>query len=319
MKIIFFGSDDFAAENLQRLLAEKFAVVACVTQPDRPSGRGLQVIASPIKIIARDHNIPLLQPENLRDEDFFNTMKSFRADLFVVIAYGQILPSVVLKMPKIFCINVHGSLLPKYRGAAPVNWAVINGDKETGFTIMKMSPKMDAGEIIVQEKLNIGDDETSESLRARMAKASAKRLCRTINDIGAGKFNLKSQNEAEVTMAVKLTKELGKIDWEKSATEIHNHVRGLLPWPAAYTSVQGKILKVLQTSIEKGATSPTDSDSSATIPVPGTILQITKKGITVAAGQDTILIQQVHPQSGKPMPAHAFALGQRLQSGNCFE
>lgn len=306
MKIIFFGSDDFAAENLKRLLEEKFTVVACVTQPDRPSGRGLQVIASPIKIIARDHHIPVLQPEKLRDEDFLKRIKSFGADLFVVIAYGQILPSLVLKMPKIFCINVHGSLLPKYRGAAPVNWAVINGDKETGFTIMKMSPKMDAGEIIVQEKLNIGDDETSESLRVRMAKASAKRLCRTINDIGGGRFNLKPQNEAEVTLAPKLTKELGKIDWGKSATEIHNHVRGLLPWPAAYTSVQGKILKVLQTSIIAPSASGT----------PGTILQVSKKGITVATGQDALVIEQVHPESGKPMPAHAFALGQRLQPGS---
>lgn len=306
MKIIFFGSDDFAAENLMRLLEEKFAVAACVTQPDRPSGRGLQVIASPIKIIARDHNIPILQPENLRDEDFLKGIKSFGADLFVVIAYGQILPSLVLKMPKIFCINVHGSLLPKYRGAAPVNWAVINGDKETGFTIMKMSPKMDAGEIIVQEKLNIGDDETSESLRARMAKASAKRLCRTINDIGGGRFNLKPQNEAEVTLAPKLTRELGRIDWDKSATEIHNHVRGLLPWPVAYTSFQGKILKVLQTSVDASTTSGT----------PGTILLITKKGITVATGQGALVIQQVHPESGKPMPAHAFALGQRLQPGS---
>lgn len=309
MKIIFFGSDDFAAENLQRLLEEKFAVVACVTQPDRPSGRGLQVIASPIKIIARDNHIPILQPENLRDEDFLKRIKSFGADLFVVIAYGQILPLVILKMPKIFCINVHGSLLPKYRGAAPVNWAVINGDKETGFTIMKMSPKMDAGEIIIQEKLNIGDDETSESLRARMAKASAKRLCRTINDIGAGRFNLKPQNEAEVTMAPKLTRELGKIDWDKSAAEIHNHVRGLLPWPAAYTSLQGKILKVLQASIDASTASGT----------PGTILLITKKGITVATGQGALVIQQVHPESGKPMPAHAFALGQRLPLGTLFK
>jgi len=306
MKIVFFGSDDFAAENLQRLLAEKFAVVACVTQPDRPSGRGLQVIASPIKIIARDNNIALLQPEKLRDEDFQSKIKSFRADLFVVIAYGQILPSVLLKMPKIFCVNVHGSLLPKYRGAAPVNWAVINGDKETGFTIMKMSPKMDAGEIIIQEKLNIGDDETSESLRARMAKSSAKRLCRTINDIGAGKFNLKPQNEAEVTMAAKLTKELGKIDWDKSAAEIHNLVRGLLPWPAAYTSIQSKTLKILQTSV----------DSSSAFGAPGTILQITKKGIAVATGQGALVIQQVHPESGKSMPAHAFALGQRLHAGS---
>ncbi|MCC6758469.1 MAG: methionyl-tRNA formyltransferase [Candidatus Omnitrophica bacterium] len=308
MKIIFFGSDDFAAENLMRLLEEKFAVAACVTQPDRPSGRGLQVIASPIKIIARDRNIPILQPEKLRDEDFLKRIKSFGADLFVVIAYGQILPSLVLKMPKIFCINVHGSLLPKYRGAAPVNWAVINGDKETGFTIMKMSPKMDAGEIIVQEKLNIDDDETSESLRTRMAKASAVRLCKVVKDIGAGKFTLTPQDESKVTFAAKLTKELGKINWNKSAQEIHDLVRGLLPWPGAFTSCNGKVLKILQTKVAKVGT-------DTYLSVPGTISQINKDGILVATGKGSLLLQFVHPESSKLIPAHALASGQRLQVG----
>ena len=308
MRIIFFGSDDFAAENLKRLIEEKFVVVACVTQPDRPSGRGLQVIASPIKIIARDHNVPILQPEKLRDEDFLKRIKSFGADLFVVISYGQILPSVVLKMPKIFCINVHGSLLPKYRGAAPVNWAVINGDKETGFTIMKMSPRMDAGEIIIQEKLNIGDDETSESLRTRMAKASAVRLCKVVKDIGAGKFTLTPQDESKVTFAAKLTKELGKINWNKSAQEIHDLVRGLLPWPGAFTSCNGKVLKILQTKVAKVGT-------DTYLSVPGTISQINKDGILVATGKGSLLLQFVHPESSKLIPAHALASGQRLQVG----
>lgn len=309
MKIIFFGSDDFAAENLRRLIDEKIAVVACVTQPDRPSGRGLQVIASPIKVIAQEQGIPVLQPEDLKDIKFLGQLKSFDADLFIVIAYGKILPSVVLKTPKIFSINVHGSLLPKYRGAAPVNWAVINGDKETGFSIIKMSPKMDAGDIVVQERMAIGDEETAQSLRERMAKASAVRLCRAVKDISAGNFTLTPQDEAKVTFAAKLTKELGRIDWNKSARQIHNDIRGLLPWPAGYTFYNGKMLKILDSAVvEQHVTQ-----------LPGTILRINKDGILVATAKEALLIRQVHPESGKPIPAQAFASGQRLQVETRFE
>lgn len=313
MKIIFFGSDDFAAENLQRLLAEGFSVAACVTQPDRPAGRGLKVIFSPIKVIAQEHKIPVFQPDDLKDAKFLDALRSFQADLFIVIAYGKILPSAVLDIPKIFCVNVHGSLLPKYRGAAPVNWAIIKGEKETGFSLIRMNTKMDAGEIIVQEKMNIGPDETSQTLRERMAKQSAICLCRTIKDIADGKFSLTKQDEKAVTLAPKLTKELGQIDWQKPAGEIHNLVRGLLPWPGAYTLYKGRTVKLLQT--QKVGTVPTYLVAGK----PGSIVLIDKSGILVATGQGPILIQKIQPESGKPMDAYSFAIGHKLTLEAKFE
>ncbi len=309
MKIIFFGSDDFAAENLRQLLEQGFCVVACVTQPDRPSGRGLQVVASPIKQIAQEKRISVFQPEDLRDVKFLDGLKNLAADLFVVIAYGKILPSSVLKIPKIFCINVHGSLLPKYRGAAPINWAIINGEKETGFSLIKMSPQMDAGEIIVQQKMPILSDETAQSLRVRMAKESGACLCQTIRKIALGKFVLTAQDPKEVTVAPKLTKLLGCIDWHKSAEQIHNLVRGLLPWPGAFVSYQGKAVKILKTAVVL----------QEFLQTPGTILAITKEGVSVATGKDVLLLKEVHPQSAKPMSAHAFAVGQRLKVAAVFK
>ncbi len=308
MKIIFFGSDDFAAESLKRLLAEPFDVMACVAPPDRPSGRGLQVIDSPIKAIAQDNKIPILQPENVREQEFLDQLKSYHADLFIVIAYGKILSPALLKIPKIFCINVHGSLLPKYRGAAPINWAIINGEKETGFSLIKMNSKMDAGEIIAQEKMIIGDEENSQSLRERMARASAECLCRTIKEITDGKIFLLAQDQSKVTFASKLNKELGLINWNKSAQEIHDLVRGLLPWPGAYTFYDGKMVKIIKTVIFNRSLSQK----------PGTILEMGKDGIVVATGKDAILLTLLHPQSGKIISAQAFAAGQRLQIGNGF-
>ncbi len=308
MKIVFFGSDDFAAENLQKLIDDGFTIVACVTQPDRPSGRGLKVIFSPIKIIAEGNRIPLFQPDNLRDEKFISQLKSFQADLFVVIAYGKILPSIVLEIPKLFCINVHGSLLPRYRGAAPINWAIINGDKETGFSIIKMNSKMDAGEIVAQEKMKILDDDNSQVLRERMARQSASCLANTITQIAAGKVTLTPQDVSKVTIAPKLNKELGRIDWKKSSREIHNLVRGLLPWPAAYTTFNGKSIKILKTAIA------TEANSTE----PGTIIQIKKNGILVSCGNDALLLQQVQPESSKPMEAVGFAAGHKVQAGTSF-
>lgn len=308
MKIIFFGSDDFAAENLKRLLDEKFSVVACVAPPDRPSGRGLKVVFSEVKSLARSANIPVLQPENIRDKEFLGRINEYGADLFIVIAYGKILPAALLAVPKIFCINVHGSLLPKYRGAAPINWAIINGEKETGFSIIKMSPRMDAGEIIVQDKMTIGDDENAGQMRERMAKASAVTLCATIKNIAAGKLKLISQDESRVTSAPKITKDLGKIDWAKPAVEIHNLVRGLWPWPGAQTSIKGKKLKIVRSSVVEHNISHH----------PGSILEISRDGISVATGQGALILREVHPESGKIMPAASYAAGQRLKAGENF-
>lgn len=306
MKIIFFGSDEFAAENLRELLKEKFAVLACVTQPDRPAGRGMKVVASPIKLIAQEQSIPVFQPDNLKDPEFITGLEKLGADLFIVIAYGKILPAVVLSLPKLFCVNVHGSLLPQYRGAAPVNWAIINGDSETGFTLMKMNSQMDAGEIIVQEKMKIGEKENSQQLRERMAKQSAECLARTIKAIEKNKFSLTPQDESKVTLAPKLSKDLGRIDWNWPAIQIHNRVRGLLPWPGAYIEYKGKKVKILETRLTP----------STLKQQPGQIQAIDKQlGIVVATAAGPICLLKVQPESGKAMDAYSFAMGQRILSG----
>ena len=309
MKLIFFGSDDFAAVNLNGLLAAGFEVVACVTQPDRPQGRGLKVLSSPVKEIALKHRIPLLQQENLKDSVFFDDLKAFDSDLFVVIAYGKILPAEVLQIPRLFAVNVHGSLLPRYRGAAPINWAIINGDAETGISIIRMNTKMDAGEIIAQEKIPIRDDDTSITLRAKMADLSSRCLCRAIPLLEKGTLAFTRQDEQSVTFAPKLSRELGQIDWQKPAAQIHNLVRGMLSWSAAYTFYKKKMLKLLETSVV--AAGPPAQ--------PGEVVTISKEGISVATGSGHLLVKTVHPESGKPMSAQNFAAGHQLKAGDRFE
>lgn len=305
MRIVFFGSDDFAAVHLKKLLESSHQIIACVTQPDRPKGRGMKIVESPIKSIAISKNITLLQPETLKDEAFRTQLRSFNADVFVVVAYGKILSESVLSIPRIFCVNVHGSLLPKYRGAAPISWAITNGDIETGVTVMKMSPILDAGEIILQAKLVIDAKDTAGSLRERMAQLGATTLIEALEQIEKNQNNLLRQDLALVSHAPKLTKELGYIEWKEPALKIHNLVRGLQPWPGAYTSVNGKMVKILQTQV---------SETASPLP-PGTVINIEKKGVEIATGEKALLILKVQPESGKPMDGRSFALGHKLVAG----
>ena len=303
MRIIFFGSDDFAALHLLKLLESHDEVVACVTQPDKPKGRGMNIVESPIKTMAVARKIPLLQPESLKNDEIRAELKSFEADVFIVVAYGKILPANILSVPRIFCVNVHGSLLPKYRGAAPINWAIINGDEETGVTVMKMSPILDAGEIILQASLSIGPDDTAISLRLRMAQLGAVTLIEALNKIRKESHTLTRQDLAKVSYAPKLTKELGHVDWKDPAVRIWNLVRGLQPWPGVSTSFQGKSFKILESKVD-------DLESSSVSP--GTVIDINKNGVLVSTGKQSLLIKQVHPQSGKPMEARSFASGRKL-------
>jgi methionyl-tRNA formyltransferase len=306
MRIVFFGSDDFAAVHLTRLLDSKHDVLACVTQPDRPKGRGMKVAESPIKAIAKAKQIPLLQPASLKDEALLTQLQEFNADIFVVVAYGKILPENVLSIPKIFCVNVHGSLLPKYRGAAPINWAIINGDIETGVTVMKMSQILDAGEIIRQAKMAIAPEDTAACLRERMAQLGAETLIEALDDIQAGSHRLLRQDLALVSYAPKLTKELSHISWTESALKIHNLVRGLQPWPGACTNIGLKTIKILQTRVSPGGQSA----------VPGTVMAVEKDGMTIAAGKQSLVVLKVQPESGKPMDARSFAAGYKLVAGS---
>lgn len=310
MRIIFFGSDDFAAVNLQQLLASQHEVVACVTGPDKAQGRGMKLAGSPIKQLALDHAIPCLQPASLKEAAIVDALKAFNADIFVVVAYGRLLTQQILDIPKIFCVNVHGSLLPKYRGAAPVNWAVLNGDKETGVTVQKMALALDAGDIIAQEQMTIGDREDAAQLRERMALVGAKLLVRTLDAIAGKAYSLMLQDTAQMTYASKLTKEMGKIDWTKSAQMIDCQIRGLKPWPGAVTTFNGKMLKIISAHLVKAGIQTGR---------PGSILSADNQGLLVATGNGHLMVTDVHPEAGKAMTASSFMAGYKIKQGNLLE
>ena len=309
MKIIFFGSDDFALVNLEKLVQSEHKVAACVTRTDKPKGRGLRTDFSAIKQYALSREIEVFQPARLEDHSLIEQLKSFQSDLFVVVAYGKILPREILVIPYLCCLNVHGSLLPKYRGAAPINWAIINGENETGVSIIKMNAQMDAGDIFAQAKIKIDPDDTAISLRSKMAKLGADLLLKTIDSLEKNAYTLAGQDNSKVTVAPKLTKESGLIQWNKPAQTIHDLVRGLLPWPAAYTHYQGKRLKILQTEIVSADTMPKQ---------PGEVLEINSRGFVVAAADGGLLVRQVHLESVKAMDAKSFVLGHKLQTGSRF-
>ncbi|MFA5059092.1 MAG: methionyl-tRNA formyltransferase [Candidatus Omnitrophota bacterium] len=306
MRIIFFGSDDFAVAHLKELVERGYEVAACIAQPDKPKGRGLQVAAPATKECALKYHIPVLQPVDLKEIHFQKKLKDLEADLFVVVAYGKILPREILVLPKLFCVNVHGSLLPKYRGAAPINWAIVNGDEITGISIIKMNEIMDGGDIIAQKELPIDSKDTSITLRAKMVSLGSKLLCEIIEKIRDNAHQCVAQNEKLVTLAPKLTKEHGMIDWNKDAAAIHRLVRGLLPWPAAFTHCSGKVLKILEADCGEGSFSKADC---------GKIISIAKENFAVATGKGVLLVRQVHLESAKPMSTQSFLMGSRIKEG----
>jgi len=310
MKIVFFGSDDFALKNLERLYASGHAILACVTQPDRPKGRGLKIAAPLIKTFAQKKGISVCQPTHLEEERFVRQLQGYRCDLFVVIAYGKILPASLLQIPRLGAINAHASLLPKYRGAAPINWAIMHGERQTGISIIKLNPVMDAGDIISQAKLKIAEEDDALTLRAKLIGLSAQCLCQAVASLEKGDYSLTPQDRKKVSLAPKLTKPMGKIDWRKTAGEIHNLVRGLLPWPTAYTYCKGKMLKILATEVVK--MDPAKKSY-------GEVADVSKHGILIVAGQDALLMKEVHLESAKVMDARAFAVGHNIKVGFRFE
>ena len=310
MTIIFFGSDKFAYTHLQALWETGYGIAACVTKADRPVGRGMKVTHSPIKEFALKVNIPLWQPEDLKDAAFQEKLRKTQSDLFVVIAYGKLLPEEVLKIPRIAAINVHASLLPQYRGAAPINWAIINGEKVTGISIIKMGPKMDEGDIIVREKIDIDPEDTAITLKEKMSHLGAKILQRAIDSLDKNDYTLLSQDSRLASWAPKLTKAMGQIAWDQKAADIHNLARGLLPWPSAYTYFNGRLLKLLKTEVIQ---------ENFLNKLPGEIISIQKEGVLVAAQEGAVLIKEVHFESSKPMPAYSFALGHNVKAGEILK
>jgi methionyl-tRNA formyltransferase len=308
LRIVFMGTPAFAVPSLNELALAGHEVVAVVTRPDKPRGRGLATTMSEVKAAALSHDLPVLEPVKLKDEDFIKTLKGLAPDFIVVVAYGKILPESVLDIPKKGCVNLHASLLPKFRGAAPINWAIINGEKETGVSVMLMDRGMDTGPVLMKEKVGINDDDTAGTLSPRLSTLGAGLLCRAIALYAEDKIKPVPQDERLATYAPILKKEDGLVDWGKSAAEISNLVRGLYPWPGAYTRWQGKLLKIHGCRVK----TVLDGDGH-----PGTVVDVSE-GICVRCGSGVVEVTEVQPENKKRMAAREFVSGYRIARGERF-
>lgn len=291
LNIIFAGTPDFAARHLQALINSHHNVIAVYTQPDRPAGRGKKLTASPVKELALAHNIPVYQPGSLRKEPAQQELAALNADIMVVVAYGLILPKVVLDTPRLGCINVHGSILPRWRGAAPIQRALWAGDKETGVTIMQMDIGLDTGDMLLKTYLPIEDDDTSASLYEKLAQQGPDALLQALEGLANGTLAAEKQDEALANYAEKLSKEEARLDWTKSATQLWQEVRAFNPWPVSYFEHQGNTIKVWQTQVST-------TSSNAT---PGTIISASKKGIEVATGDGVLTLLSMQLPGKKPL------------------
>ena len=307
LRTVFMGTPDFALQTLQGLIDAGCKMVGVYTQPDRPKGRGKQLAAPPVKELAQKYDIPVYQPLKLRQPEAVAELEALAPDLIVVVAYGQILPKSVLEIPAHGCINVHASLLPKYRGAAPINKAIIDGETETGITTMYMDVGLDTGDMLVKKTLSIGPEETAGELHDRLASLGRETMEETLRQLCAGTLQREVQDDEQSTYASMMKKEDGRIDWNRSAQEIHNHVRGLDPWPGAYTTLNGELLKLAKTSPESAAG------------LPGSVIAADKSGVCVACGSGSLRIQQLQLAGRKRLAAADFLRGCPLEAGAMME
>ncbi|MGE0645816.1 MAG: methionyl-tRNA formyltransferase [Nitrospira sp.] len=305
MRIVFMGTPEFAVPSLDALLKSDDQVVGIVTQPDRPKGRGQQLTPSPVKLIAQREGIPILQPVKMKAQEFLEPLAAWKPDLIAVTAFGRILHPGILSLPPRGCVNVHGSLLPKYRGAAPVQWAVINGETETGITTMLMDEGMDTGAILLQEKLTIMPDDTAGTLAPRLAELGGRLLVETIAQLKAGTVTPKKQDHDLATLAPLLKKEDGLIDWAMKATVLANRVRGLAPWPGAYTFCGEERWNIWKAVSTIGATTEK----------PGTIVAVDKQCILVATGEGRLEVREIQTANSKRMPVSQFLSGHKVVTG----
>ena len=304
MRIVFMGTPDFAVPSLRRLLADGHEIAAVYTQPDKPKNRGMRLTASPVKLVSVEHQIPVVQPQRLRDPGVLEELRAFQPELIVVAAYGKLLPREVIDLPPLGCINVHSSLLPKYRGAAPINWAVLNGEEETGVTIMEIAEALDAGDMLAQECTPIDPEESVETLHDRLAELGAVLLSRTISEIAAGTAVRTPQDDSQSTYAPMLSRELSPIVWTKRAREIHNQIRGLLPWPTATMELGGRTVKVYQA----------EETGQKTGQAPGTPVGADASGLLMACGDGTLLrITELQAPGKKRMRAVDYLRGHPLE------
>ena len=303
MRVVFMGTPDIAATCLKKILADGFEVVGVYTQPDRPKGRGMKLVASPVKEVALAAGIPVFQPETFREEETVEALRELKPDICAVVAYGRIMPQKVLDVPTFGCINIHASVLPKYRGSAPYQWAVLDGLPETGVTAMYLCREMDAGDIIDVSKTPIGENETAGELLDRLAVLGAELLSKTLSRFEKeGKVPGVPQNPDAVSYAPMLDKTMCPIDWNKTAQQVHNHVRGLHPWPVATMVLQGKTFKVHDTRVVSGSGTP------------GQILGLTKTGLVIACGEGAVEVTSLQAEGGKRMAAPDYFRGHPLES-----
>ena len=305
MRVIFMGTPDFAVPSLEALLT-KHEVVLVVTQPDKPKGRGKKMVPTPVKACALEHGIPVLQPEKVKEPEFVEQLRSYEPDLIAVTAFGQILSEPILEMPKYGCINVHGSLLPKYRGAAPMQWSIIDGEKVTGITTMYMAKGLDSGDMLLKAEVEITDEDTFATIHDKMAVTGANLLLDTLDQLEAGTLERIPQDHDAATYAPMITKETGHIDWSKNRQDIINLIRGLNPAPAAYTIYEEEVLKIFGAVI---------SDVQADGAVNGEIVAVVKKGFVVKCGDGCLLITEVQARGGKRMMTDAYLRGHAMKEG----
>ena len=303
MRVVFMGTPDIAATCLKKILETGHDVVAVYTQPDRPKNRGMKLAFSPVKEVALAHQLPVFQPENFREEETVEQLRALQPDVVAVVAYGRILPQKVLDVPQKGCINIHASLLPAYRGSAPYQWAVLDGLAETGVTAMYLCREMDAGNMIDTAKTPIGENETAGELLDRLAVLGADLLDRTLHAIADGTVQAVPQDHSKATYAPMLDKSMCPIDFTKTARQVHNHVRGMNPWPVATMELQGKRFKVYETA----------ALAENTGKEPGTVLELTKKGLKIACGEGVIEIRTLQAEGGKRMAAPDYFRGHPLE------
>ncbi len=301
-RILFMGTPAFALPALQMLHNSSYPIIAVVTQPDRPAGRGQKEVAPPVKLLAQKFGLPVLQPPKVKDPSFLETVYQLKPEMIVVAAYGQILPKAIIDFPPLRCLNIHPSLLPKYRGAAPINWAIIRGETKTGVTIMHMDEGMDSGDILLQQETAIDAAENYGQLHDRLASQGAALLIAAIGRMSAGTALRKPQDESGVIFAPRLKKETGRINWSSHAGDIVNLIRGLSPEPAAYTTLEGKTLKIFTASAGNDDVKDT----------PGTIGEQTDRGLAVAAADGHVLLKEIQLAGKRRMSVDDFLRGHRL-------
>ena len=304
------GTPDFAVGTLKELIDNQYDVVAVVTQPDKPKGRSKELVFSPVKEEAVKHNIQVLQPERARDEAFVEELRKYNADVFVVVAFGQLLPKSIIDMPRLGCINVHASLLPKYRGASPIQWAVIDGCEYSGVTTMKMDEGLDTGDILLVDKVKLDKKETGGSLFDRLSDVGAQLLVKTLEGLEAGTITPVKQDDSESTYVKMLHKSFGKMDFNKSAAELERLIRGLNPWPSAFTYIDGKMLKIWDADVVDNI-SEVQTDEVK----PGQIVSVGKNTFAIACGQGYLVVNEVQLEGKKRMDSGSFLRGNQLEAG----